>query len=405
MAAYFYRALDSQGKLSKGVMEGDSERQVRSQLRAKQLKPVAVSLSGKQTQSNERKHSAPRVRVSHADLTLFTRQLATLVQSNMPLDEALSAVAQQTRRASLKSLVLQVRSRVMEGHSLAYGLGDFPSVFNTMYCAMVKAGEHAGFLGQVLEQLADYTENSQYTRQKLKMAMIYPLVLIVVAIAMVALLMTFVVPELVSLFTHNAAELPWITQALITSSHFIRDWGWLLALLLVVGVVGFKQLLKAPARRRLWHRSLLKLPLIGGFLVAADSARFAATVSILVSSGVPLLDGLKIAAQVLSNWVLRDASLQVASSVQEGMSLNKALAKAEVFPPIMVHMVASGEASGEVETMLSRAAKNQERELEMALGTVMSIFEPAMILIMAALVGAIVVAILLPIIEMNNLVA
>ena len=408
MAAYSYRALDGKGKITKGVVEGDSERQVRSQLRGQNLKPLEVSQTSQQKQlgtSTKKTSRFFKLRISGADLSLFTRQLATLIQSNMPLDEALAATAQQSRKPKIKSLILQVRARVLEGHSLAYGLGDFPHVFGDMYCSMVKAGEHAGFLGQVLEQLADYTESSQYTQQKLKMAMIYPLILMLVAVGMVALLMVFVVPELVGLFKHNDAQLPWLTQMLIATSDFVNDYGVLLVLAIMAMVVGFKYALNNPARRKLWHKLLLKIPGIATFLTAVDSARFASTLSILVSSGVPLLEGLRIAGAVLDNLALREASQQVADSVQQGMSLNKALSQVMLFPPMMVHMVASGEASGELETMLSRSATNQERELEMTLGSVMSVFEPVMVVVMAAIVGTIVIAILLPIIEMNNLVA
>lgn len=408
MAAFSYKALDVKGKLVKGILEGDSERQVRSQLRAEQLKPVEVISTTAKAQKESRRLGVGQLfktRISNADLSLITRQLATLIQSGMPLDEALTASAQQARKPKIKTLILQVRARVLEGHSLAYGLGDFPQVFNEMYCAMVKAGEQAGFLGTVLEQLADYTENSQYTQQKLKMAMIYPLILLLVAVAIVTLLMIFVVPELVGLFNHTKAELPGITKVLIALSAFIQESGVWVLLATVVAVIAIKQFLKKPSRRFRWHALVLRIPVIGEFYRSADSARFASTLSILVSSGVPLLDALRIAGAVLINLKLRNASGEVAVSVQEGMSLNKAMREAEVFPPMMVHMVASGESSGELEAMLARCAKNQERELEMTLGGMMAIMEPLMVVIMAALVGAIVVAILLPIIQMNNLVA
>lgn len=412
MAAFSYKALDGGGKIVKGVIEGDSERQVRSQLRARQLKPVAVAETENTTSRRDPGAGAGnlfgqwlRPRISQSDLALLTRQLATLVQSNMPLDEALTATAQQTRKARIKSLVLQVRTRVLEGHSLAYALGDFPRVFNDMYCAMVKAGEHAGFLGTVLEQLADYTESNQYTQQKLKGAMIYPFILMALTVVVVAILMIFVVPKLVSVFAHTKQELPGITQFVIaTSDFFVNSW-WMLLVGLVVLVVGVKQLLKSPGRRRVWHRILLKIPFVSGLVTSMDTARFASTLSILTSSGVPLLDGLRIAGAVLSNLELRAASQTVAVAVQEGSSLNKALTQAEVFPPMMVHMVASGEASGELEAMLARSALNQQRELEMTLGNLMAAFEPLMIIVMAGMVCLIVFSILLPIIQMNNLVA
>ncbi|HET8710423.1 MAG TPA: type II secretion system inner membrane protein GspF [Spongiibacteraceae bacterium] len=407
MGAFNFRALDASGKIVKGVIEADSERQVRSQLRARDLKPVEVIATA--DSAKEKAVGSWRnlfgTRISQTDLALITRQLATLIQSNMPLDEAIAATAQQARREKIKALILQVRSRVVEGHTLAYALGDFPQVFNEMYRAMVRAGESAGFLGTVMERLADYTENRQYTQQKLKMAMVYPVILLFVAIGVISLLMIFVVPQLVGLFAHTKTQLPVLTRMLISLSYFFSHYLWIAVLILVALVWGLRRLLRDPGRRRLWHRFLLKVPFVSGLLTAMDTARFASTLSILTSSGVPLLEGLRIAGEVLTNIELREASKQVATSVQEGGSLNRALAQTGVFPPMMVHMVASGEASGELEAMLSRSALNQERELEMTLGSLMAIMEPLMVIIMAAVVGTIVLAILLPIIQMNKMVA
>ncbi len=406
MGAFNFRALDAGGKIVKGVVEADSERHVRAQLRARDLKPVEVVATGESTKEKAvgNWRNLFGTRISQTDLALITRQLATLIQSNMPLDEAIAATAQQARRAKIKALILQVRSRVVEGHTLAYALGDFPQVFSEMYRAMVRAGESAGFLGTVMERLADYTENSQYTQQKLKMAMIYPLILVGVAVAVISMLMIVVVPKLVGLFAHSKAELPLLTKLLIAVSHFFSSYFVFTLFVLIALVWGARRLLRDPGRRRWWHRFLLRVPFIAGLLTAMDTARFASTLSILTSSGVPLLEGLRIAGEVLTNIELREASRQVANSVQEGGSLNRALAQTGLFPPMMVHMVASGEASGELEAMLARSALNQERELEMTLGSLMAIVEPAMVIVMAGFVILIVLAILLPIIQMNNLV-
>jgi len=408
MTAYRYRALNSDGKLVKGVLEGDSERQIRTQLRGQNMRPVEVGLANKQLAGSStgagQKPGFLQPRISTGDFALLTRQLATLVQSNLPLDECLNAVAEQSRKPRTKGMLLQVRSRVAEGHTLAYAMGDFPQVFNEMYRAMVNAGEHAGFLGPVLEQLADYSENRQYTQQKLKMAMIYPFILLGVAVAVVTALMVFVVPELVGIFSHTQTELPILTRGLIVSSNFFREDGVWLLLALIALVFIWRYLLRDVARKKRWHGLLLKLPGISGLVTAMDTARFASTLSILMASGVPLLESLHIAGQVLSNLVLREDSQQVAEQVQEGSSLHRALARNGRFPPMMVHMVASGEASGELETMLERSAKNQERELEMTLGTMMSIFEPLMVVIMGGMVLTIVLAILLPIFDLNTMV-
>jgi len=406
MGAYNYRALDASGKLIKGVIEADSERHARGQLRLRDLKPVeVVATAGNNKQQAVSAWSGWfKPRISQGDLAVLTRQMATLIQSNMPLDEAITAAAQQARRPKIKGLMLQVRARVVEGHTLAYALGDFPKVFSEMYRAMVRAGESAGFLGTVMERLAEYTENGQYTQQKLKMAMVYPIILMLVSIAVIFALMVGVVPKLTSIFRHMKTELPLPTKVLIALSDFFAGYWWALLIGVVLLGVLIWQLLKDPARRHIWHQFLLRVPFISWLIVAMDTARFASTLSILTSSGVPLLEGLKIAGEVLTNSRLREASRQVANTVQEGGSLNRALAQTNLFPPMMVHMVASGEASGELEAMLSRAALNQERELEMTLGSLMAIMEPVMVILMATVVVFIVIAVLLPIVKMNSLV-
>ena len=405
MTAYRYRALNTDGKLVKGFIEGDSERQVRGQLRSQSLRPVEVAEANRSAANTASWRPAfLQPRISPGDLAMVTRQLATLVQSNLPLDEALQAAAEQSRSARIKGMLLQVRSRVSEGYTLAYAMGEFPQVFNEMYRAMVNAGEHAGYLGPVLEQLADYTEQRQYTGQKLKMAMIYPFILVGVAVAVVVALMVFVVPELVGIFAHSERELPLLTRTLIAASDFFREWGLWLLLGLVVAVLLARRLLRDEGRKTAWHRFLLRVPGLSRLMVAMDTARFASTLSILMASGVPLLDALRIAGQVLTNRVLRQDSRDVAERVAEGSTLHRALRQSGRFPPMMVHMVASGEASGELETMLERSASNQERELEMTLGTVMALFEPLLVVVMGGMVLLIVLAILLPIFDLNTMV-
>lgn len=406
MPAYRYKALNADGKLVKGMLEGDSPRAVRSQLRSRQLKPVDVIEAGnaRSQAPSGRRWSWFSPRLGAAELSLLTRQLATLVASALPIDECLKAAAEQSRKSSTKALLLQVRSKVSEGYTLANAMSLFPQAFGDMYRAMVHAGEQAGQLAPVLEQLADYTESRQITAQKLKMALIYPFVLVGVAIAVVTALMVFVVPELVGIFAHTDKALPPLTVALITLSDFLRDDGVGLFIVLVVLAAGFRWLLKSPARRHRWHGLLLRIPGIRGLVIGMDTARFASTLSILMASGVPLLDALRIAAAVMSNLVLRETAESVAVRVREGSSLHRALAQEALFPPMMVHMVASGEASGDLETMLGRSAANQERELEMALGTMMGLFEPLMVVVMGGLVLTIVLAILLPIFDLNTMV-
>ena len=412
MGAYSYQALDANGKTVKGVLEGDSERHVRSLLRQRQLKPLDVrSTSQKRRSAGAAESSGGRrlfgsggPKLNHKEIALVTRQLASLLQSGLPLDEVLQAAATQSRKPAIKSLLLQVRSRVLEGLSLAQAMAEAPRAFNTLYRAMVKAGESAGFLGPVLEQLAEYTETSQETRQKIQTAMMYPVVLLCVSTGVVMALMAFVVPKLTGMFAQTKQKLPLITEILIGTSDFIVNYG-LFALIGIIGaIVLFKQLLKAPERQLRWHRLLLKMPLFGGFIRVSEAARYANTLGLLVKSGVPLLEGLRIASQVLSNRVMQEAAKAITISVQEGSSLNRAMDQVDEFPPLIVQMVASGEANGQLADQLLHAARNQERELSFTLGTMMGLMEPAMILFMAGIVFFIVMAIMLPIFQMNQMV-
>lgn len=412
MGAYSYQALDANGKTVKGILEGDSERHVRTLLRQRQLKPLDVrSTSQKRVRPGTEAATSGRKlfggggpKLGYKDIALVTRQLSSLLQSGLPLDEVLQAAATQSRKPTIKSLLLQVRARVLEGLSLGQAMAEAPKAFNNLYRAMVRAGESAGFLGPVLEQLAEYTESSQETRQKIQMAMMYPVVLLCVSMGVVMALMAFVVPKLTGMFTQTKQKLPLITEILIGTSDFIVNYG-LFALLGIIGaVVLFKQALKAPERQLRWHRLLLKMPLFGNFMRISESARYANTLGLLVKSGVPLLEGLRIASQVLTNRVLQDAAKTIAVSVQEGTSLSRAMDQVDEFPPLIVQMVASGEANGQLADQLLHAARNQERELSFTLGTMMGLMEPAMILFMAGMVFFIVMAIMLPIFQMNQMV-
>lgn len=411
MAAFNYQALDANGKTVKGVLEGDSERHVRSLLRQRQLKPLDVRGSNKRSKAaagekaGGRRLSSRGPKLNYKEIALITRQLASLLQSGLPLDEVLHAAATQSKKPKIKSLLLQVRSRVLEGLSLAQAMSEAPRAFDTLYRAMVKAGESAGFLGPVLEQLAEYTETSQETRQKIQMAMMYPVVLLCVSMGVVMALMAFVVPKLTGMFSQTKAKLPMITEILISTSDFIVNYG----IFVIVGVIGavilLKHALKTPSRRLVWHRLLLKMPLFGEFIRTSEAARYANTLGLLVKSGVPLLEALRIASQVLTNTVIQEAAKAVAISVQEGTSLHKAMDQVNEFPPLLVQMAASGEANGQLADQLLHAARNQERELSFTLGTMMGLMEPAMILFMAGIVFFIVMAIMLPIFEMNQMVA
>lgn len=409
MGAYSYQALDAKGKKVKGVIEGDSERHVRNQLRSKQLKPLQVKTT-RQRQAPGAKESGfslfnRRPHMGYRDVSLVTRQLASLVQSGLPLDEVLGSTAKQSRKPAAKSIMLQVRSRVLEGLSLAQAMAEMPRVFDGLYRAMVRAGESSGYLGPVLEQLADYTERSQETKQKLKSAMVYPIIMMLVSVTVVTLMMVKVVPNLVGMFERNKQELPAVTNFLIGTSNFLVDYGIFVLLAIVGAIIAFQWALRSEARRKQWHSILLRAPIAGNLILQAESARYASTLGLLANSGVPLLEALRIAAQVLTNHELRAASKEVAVLVQEGSSLHKALDAVEVFPPLLVQMAASGEANGKLAEQLLHASRNQERELEFTVNTALGLMEPFMVLFMGGVVTFIVIAILLPIFQMNQMVS
>ncbi len=411
MGAYSYKALNEAGKTVKGILEADSERHVRSLLRAKKLKPLEVenAHSKEEKTSNDsldltgwRKRWASRL--SSRDLSIITRQLASLVRSGLPLDEALHATGKQAHKPNIKRIVLGVRTKVLEGFSLAQALGENPVAFNDMYRALVRAGESSGFLGPVLERLADYTQSSQQIQARIKMAMIYPIVLLVISLGVITALMAFVVPKLVGIFAHSNHELPFLTKVLISLSGFIVNYGVFMVLGVIVLVIAIRKLLKIEANLRIWNAIQLRLPVIGELVRQVNAARFAATLSLLSASGVPLLQALTIAGQVMSNRVLQDSCDQVVNAVREGSSLARAMDNAGTFPPLLVQLVSSGEANGTLSQQLDNAAKDQERELEMVLGMAMGLLEPLTIVFMGLSVCLIVMAILQPIFQMNSLV-
>lgn len=404
MGAFEYTAVDAAGRERKGVLEGDTARQVRQLLRDQALLPLAVS----EVSQTEQKQSDTRFTikrgVSAADVSLLTRQIATLVRSGLPLEEALAAVSEQTEKPRVRSIVMGVRAKVMEGHTLADGLADFPKVFDELYIATVAAGEQSGHLDTVLERLADYTENREQMRSRTITAMVYPVLLFVVCISIVALLLTFVVPKIVKQFENSKAELPMLTQVLIAMSDFLRDWGWLLLIVIVLAIVGFRRWLRDPNARRRFHATLLRVPLIGKVVRGTNTARFARTFSTLTSSAVPVLEAMRISGEVVTNLPMRDAVQDAATRVREGAPIGKSLGAQKIFPPMMIHLISSGESSGELETMLDRAATNQEREMDTILSTAVSLLGPLMILFMGGMVLLIVLAMLLPIFQLNQLI-
>jgi general secretion pathway protein F len=403
MGAFEYTAVDANGRETRGVIEGDTPRQVRQLLRERRLLPLAVAEVAARESSRQQSFTL-RKSMTAGDLALVTRQLATLVQSSLPLEEALLAVAEQTESPRVKSILLGVRSKVMEGHTLADGLSDFPKAFPELFRATVAAGEQSGHLDAILERLADYTESRQELSQKIQNAMIYPVVLVSLALLIVGGMLVYVVPKVVSVFANTGRELPLLTQVLISASDFLREWGWALALCIVAVAWAVRRLLRQPGPRRSWHETQLRLPVLGRLVRGFNTARFTRTLSILTGSGVPVLEALRIAAEVVTNVPMQSAVQDAAARIREGAPIGKSLAVSGHFPPICIHLIASGEASGELESMLARAAANQEKETDGLIAALMGLLEPALIVTMGVIVLLIVLAILLPIFQLNQLI-
>ena len=404
MGAFEYTALDGGGKERKGVLEADTPRQIRQQLREKGWAPLAVvEVQQREARSQVRRGLFQR-RISPVDLALITRQFATLVRSGLPVEEALQTLSRQTEKPRLKSMMMAVRSRVMEGHTLATAFEDFPHVFPDLYRATVAAGEQSGYLDSVLERLADYTETRQTLQQKTTLALIYPLLVLVVSLLVVALLMVYVVPQIVQVFEGIGQQLPLLTRSLIAASDFTRAYGVWMLLGVIAAVVTARLILRRNGPKRRYHQMQLRLPMISRLVRGLNTARFARTLSILSGSGVPVLEALRISASVVSNIPMRTAVEEAARRVREGAALHSALEHSGYFPPMTVHLIASGEASGKLEAMLERAADSQEREMEVLITTITELFGPLLILVMGGMVLVIVLAILLPIFDLNQLV-
>jgi general secretion pathway protein F len=403
MGAFEYTALDAGGKERRGILEGDTAKHIRSQLRDQQLLPLTVTELAAQEAKREASFTFGSG-VSATDLSLLTRQLATLFRAGIPLDEALLAVSQQSEKLRVQKIMLGVRAKVMEGHPLAAGLAEFPKVFPEIYRATAAAGEQAGHLDEVLERLADYTENREVMRQKVLGAMLYPVALTVMCFAIISILLVFVVPKVTDVFESYKASLPLMTRILIVVSDFARNWGlWMIAGLVLAGWVLSRQMRK-PAVRARFGRLQLRMPLVGRIVRGFNTARFTRTLSILTSSSVPVLEALRIAGTVVTNLPMREAVATATARVREGAPIGRSLATSRLFPPMTIHLISSGESSGELDAMLERSALNQERELDGLLTAMVGLLGPLLIVVMGVFVIGIVFAMLLPIFQMNSLI-
>lgn len=402
MPAYQFIAVDNAGKQHKGVLEADSARQIRQQLRDKDWMPVQVE-PVEEAKTTESAKGWFQKSISAYDLALLTRQLSVLIAASIPLEEALRSVAKQSEKGHVQSLLLSVRSKVLEGHSLANALrqaGKFPP----LYISTIAAGEKSGHLDLILNQLADYTENRFAMQKKVQGAMIYPIVLMLMSFLIIMGLMTYVVPDIVKVFANSDQALPLLTRGMMAASDFIRNFWPGMIIGTVALVVLFVRFARTESGRYTIDRLTLRLPLFAKLSRGINSARFASTLSILTQSGVPLVEALHIGAAVSSNWLIRDAIEHAAVKVTEGGNLATQLERSGYFPPMMVQMIRSGEASGELDNMLARAAVMQDREVTTLIGTLLALLEPLMLIFMAGIVLVIVMAVMLPIVNMNNLV-
>lgn len=412
MAAYEYLALDTTGKKYKGVKTGDSAKSVRSELRQQGLTPLNVSPvyetdSGKPGAGSKSPGSKKggRQKMSSLELAVMTRQFATLLESGMPIEQSLTGLVEQSDQHRIKSILTGVRAAVVEGGSLAEGMRQFPRAFPELYTASVAAGEQTGHLESVLERLADYTEARQGLQQRISTALVYPIILTLVSISIVVGLMAYVVPKVVKVFDDTGQTLPTLTRVMIKISDFIVNYGYLLAIVLLLIGFAMSVVLRYPGPKLTYHRFILAFPMTRRLSTSLNTSRMARTLSILIGSGVPLISAIRSSSEVVSNLVMRKGLEVTAEEVQQGASLSRSLARSKLFPPLLTQMVASGESSGRLDSMLEKSATSLEREAESRISVVVSLFEPMMILIMGAVVLIIVMAILLPIFDLNQIVS
>ena len=404
MRAFEYQALDPKGRKKRGVASGDSARQVRQQLRDQGFAPLSVEAVEDQPRE-QGVSTGGRKKLNNMELAVITRQFATLLDSGLTIEDSLSGLIEQAESHKVKAVLSGVRAQVVEGRSLADGLRMFPRAFPELYIASVSAGEQTGHLGEVLERLAEYTEAKQGLQQRLGIALVYPILLTLVSISIIIGLMTYVVPQVVRVFEDNDQALPALTKILISISEFLQENGLVMLVLLLGALIILTIVLRFDGPKYAFHKLILALPGISRLSRSLNTSRMARTLSILIGSGVPLISALRSSAEVVLNRVLKKHLQQATEEVEQGASINRALQRRNSFPPLFTQMVASGESSGRLGEMLEKSASALEREAESRISVVVSLFEPFMILLMGIVVLIIVLAILLPIFDLNQLIS
>ncbi|RUR08276.1 GspF family T2SS innner membrane protein variant LspF [Legionella sp. km772] len=399
MGAYQYLALKKNGSSDKGVIEADSERHARQLLREQGLIPTQV-----QTLTQQKTGAHSKSKISAADLALMTRQLATLLAAGIPVEESLRGVSEQTEKDKVRELIIGIRAKVLEGYGLAQAMAQYPNAFPELYRATVGAGEQTGRLDLVLEKLAEYTENQQTTRQKIQQALIYPLIMIIVSVGIISFLLTFVVPKIIEVFTSSGQTLPAMTEVLISLSDYVKNYGLYTLLALVTLLIAFKRSLHNIKVKTLWHRLLLKIPIVSYLIRTVNVARYIHTFGILFAAGVSVLETMRVSASLVTNLIMREAFDTATLRVREGAGINEALKETHFISPMAIHLIASGEKSGQLSSMMERAASHLDNEVKRLIDTSLTLLEPLVILMMGAVVLFIVLATLLPIFSMEQLV-
>ncbi len=405
MPAFRYEAVDTGGVTRKGVLNADSPRAARADLRLQGLTPLAVeAISAQVDESGATKSRGFGERLSQVELALFTRQLASLLEAGLPLEQAFTALLEQAERAYMRDLIASIRSEVMGGASFSSALSRHPRDFAEIYRALVSSGEQIGQIARVLARLADYIERRNALVQRVRLAFTYPAIVTVVAFAIVIFLLTYVVPQIVSVFANTKQKLPFLTIMMLGVSNFTRAYGIYVGLAIIGAWIMWRRALRNPALKLRWHAWLLDAPVYGRFERSLNTARFASTLAITTGSGVPILRALETSRDTLSNVAMKGLVEDATASVREGVSLARALSVQKYFPPMLVHMIRAGEITGELPAMLERAADSQQADLERRALTIAGLLEPVLILAMGLVVLLIVLAVLMPIIEINQLV-